>query len=300
MTRHPLAPLPVHGRYAYSAIGERPAFRWPGGARLAVYVAVGVEEYAFGEGLTEDLFPGASRPDFVNAAWRDYGNRVGAFRLFDCLAGLGIRPAVLLNTALYDHAPAVIEAARKVEAEFIAHGISNSDSLAAMTPQDQAAYIAAVHGRIAREEGRPPMGWSSPWLAHSDISLDLLAAQGFAYVADFRLDDQPVRLNTDGGRLLAMPYAPELNDSTTMIGRQSDARAFADMIVDEFDEMLLATGEQPLVMSVVVHSFISGQPFRLRALRRALEHVAARRDTVWLAKPGEIAAFMLSRPDLLA
>lgn len=284
--------LPSHGRYGYSAIKERPTYRWPNGAGLAVYVAVGVEEYAFGEGLTEDLLPGASKPDLVNTSWRDYGNRVGAFRLFDRLNSFGIRPAVLLNTAIYDHAPAVIVAAREVGAEFVAHGISNSDSLATMNPQEEAAYIRAVHERIASEEGQPPAGWSSPWLAHSPVTLDLLAAQGFSYVADFRLDDQPVWLNTESGRLMAMPYALELNDSSTIIGRQATAREFAEMIIDEFDEMLEAARDQPLVMSVVVHSFISGQPFRLRALTRALEHITARRDEIWLARPGDIASWI--------
>ena len=290
-------PLATHGRYGFSSIKDRPTYRWPNGAGLAVYVAVGVEEYSFGEGLTEDLFPGASKPDLVNASWRDYGNRVGAFRLFDRLASFGIKPAVLLNTAVYDHAPAVIQAAREIGAEFVAHGVSNSDTLAGMNPQDEAAYLRAVVERITVEEGAPPAGWSSPWLAHSPATLDLLAAEGFRYVADFRMDDQPVWLATQTGRLMSMPYALELNDSTTIIGRQASARDFAEMIIDEFDEMLEASNTQPLVMSVVVHSFISGQPFRLRALSRALEHIAARQHEIWLTRPGDIASWVEQRPN---
>jgi peptidoglycan/xylan/chitin deacetylase (PgdA/CDA1 family) len=288
-------PLATHGRYGFSAIKDRPTYRWPNGAGLAVYVAVGVEEYAFGEGLTEDLFPDASKPDLVNASWRDYGNRVGAFRLFDRLASFGVRPALLLNTAVYDHAPAVIEAARAIGAEFVGHGVSNSDTLATMNPQDEAAYLRAVVERITREEGAPPAGWSSPWLAHSPATLDLLAAEGFRYVADFRMDDQPVWLTTQTGRLMSLPYALELNDSTTIVGRQASARDFAEMIIDEFDEMLDASRAQPLVMSVVLHAFISGQPFRLRALTRALEHIAARKDAIWLSRPGDIAAWAEER-----
>jgi peptidoglycan/xylan/chitin deacetylase (PgdA/CDA1 family) len=282
--------LPSHGRYGYSALPQRARGRWPSGAGLAVYFAVGVEEYVFGEGLTENILPNASRPDLVNTSWRDYGNRVGAFRLFDRLAAFGIRPAVLLNTSVYDHAPAVIEAARAVGAEFVAHGHTNSDTLAAMSVEEEASYIRSVYERIADEEGCPPAGWSSPWLAHSPATLDILSGQGFRYVADFRLDDQPIRLNTRTGALFAMPYALELNDSTTMIGRQTSAREFAQMIIDEFDEMLEASRERPLVMSVVLHSFISGQPFRLRALTAALEHIAARSNMIWLTQPCEIVA----------
>lgn len=292
--------LVTHGRYSSSSIKDRPTYRWPNGTGLAVYIAVGVEEYSFGEGLAEDLFPGASKPDLVNASWRDYGNRVGAFRLFDRLASFGIKPAVLLNTAVYDHAPAVITAAREIGAEFLAHGISNSHTLAGMNPQDEAAYLRAVVERITREEGAPPAGWSSPWLAHSPATLDLLAAEGFKYVADFRMDDQPVWLNTQTGRLMSMPYALELNDSTTIIGRQASARDFAEMIIDEFDEMLEASTTQPLVMSVVVHSFISGQPFRLRALTRALEHIAARHEQIWLTRPGDIAGWAEERMERVA
>ncbi len=166
-----------------------------------------------------------------------------------------------------------------------------------MDPQTEAAYLRAVVERITREEGAPPAGWSSPWLAHSPATLDLLAAEGFKYVADFRMDDQPVWLTTQTGRLMSMPYALELNDSTTIIGRQASARDFAEMIIDEFDEMLEASRTQPLVMSVVVHSFITGQPFRLRALTKALEHIAARQSEIWLTRPGDIAAWIEQRPN---
>jgi hypothetical protein len=112
-----------------------------------------------------------------------------------------------------------------------------------------------------------------------------------------RLDDQPVWLRTQGAPLLAIPYSAELNDSSTAVGRYASARDFSAMIVDEFDEMLLATRDQPLVMSIVIHSFISGQPFRLRALSRALDHIIARRDLVWLTQPGEIAGLITSDPN---
>ena len=292
--------IKTHGRYGYSAITERPNWRWPNGAGLALYVALGVEDYAFGEGRTEDILPGTPQPDLVNTAWRDYGNRVGAFRLLNRLAGYGIRPAVLLNTAVYDSAPALIVALREAGAEVVAHGQANSDCLADMSEARERAYLDETAARIAREEGIRPRGWSSPWLAHSPRTLDLLPELGFGYLLDLRLDDQPVWLRTSGKPLLAIPYAAELNDSSTMVGRYASARDFADMIVDEFDEMLLAARDQPLVMSLVVHSFISGQPFRLRALSRALDHIASRGDQVWIARPGDIAGAVLGHPERIA
>jgi peptidoglycan/xylan/chitin deacetylase (PgdA/CDA1 family) len=107
-----------------------------------------------------------------------------------------MRPAILLNTAIYEHAPAVVRAARSAGAEIVAHGHSNSDSLAGMAADVEAAYIRDVAACIAAQEGAAPLGWSSPWLAHSPASLDLLAEQGFRYVLDMRFDDQPVWLCT--------------------------------------------------------------------------------------------------------
>ncbi len=265
-----------------------PTGRWPAGPGLAVYVAIGVEAYREGSGYTEDILAGVPEPDHVNAAWREYGNRVGAFRLLEMLHQLGIPPTVLLNTMVYDQAPQVSDAARRAGAEFVAHGISNSDSLAEMTADEEAAYLGATATRIETEEGQRPGGWSSPWLTHTHHTIDLLAGAGYRYLLDLRLDDQPVWLPSASGPLLAIPYALELNDSSTMIGRQLGAAPFADMVIDEFDELLVAAHDRPIVMSVVLHSFISGVPFRLRQVRRALEHIVAHANRVWLTQPEAI------------
>lgn len=261
---------------------------WPGGKRLAVYVAVGVEDYRPDSPHREDLLPGVPAPDRVNAAWRDYGNRVGAFRLLGRMTDLGMPVTVLLNTLVYDSAPAVTDAARAAGAEIVGHGVSNSDSLADMDPAAELAYLTAVADSIERQEGERPGGWSSPWLAHTQHTLGALAASGYRYLLDLRFDDQPVWMATPGGPLLAIPYALELNDSTTVIGRGAGPGEFADMIVAEFDELLVEADERPVVMSIVVHSFISGVPFRLRALSRALRHLSTGRDDVWLTRPGDI------------
>ena len=284
-------------RYPYVPLPARPRGTWPNGTKLAVVVCVGIESYRFGEGLTEDVLADVPAPDLVNTAWRDYGNRVGAFRLFDVLGRLGIPPSVLLNTDVYDEAPDVLDAARAVSAEIVGHGRSNSDSLAGMAPDVERAYLTDVADRILKQEGVAPGGWSSPWLSHTPATLDLLVDSGFHYLLDLRLDDQPVWLHTESGPLLAIPYAAELNDSSTMIGRNVSPRDFADMIDDEFAELHAAAAHAPLVMSVVLHSFISGVPFRLRAVGRALERIAAT-EGVWLTTPREIHRAVVDRPEL--
>ncbi len=145
--------------------------------------------------------------------------------------------------------------------------------------------------KVQEYEGIRPGGWSSPWLTHTPNTIDLLAECGYRYLLDLRADDRPfwLTMSRPGSRpLLSIPYALELNDSSSMIGRQVAAADFADMIVDEFDELLAASQEQPLVMSIVLHSFISGVPFRLRQVGRALQHLAGRRDEVWFTQPRDI------------
>ena len=283
--------------YRYSPLPARPVGAWPNGCRLALVVCVGIESYRFGDGHTEDVLADVPAPDLVNTAWRDYGNRIGAFRLFELLRRLGIPPTVLLNTDVYDEAPDVMQAARAASAEVVGHGRSNSDSLSGMTPEAERAYLADVADRIHSEEGTAPGGWSSPWLSHTPSTLNLLVDTGYQYLLDMRLDDQPVWLRTESGRLLTIPYAAELNDSSTMVGRSVLARDFADMIDDEFGELYEAAAHTPMVMSVVLHSFISGVPFRLRAVGRALERIAAS-EGVWLTTPREIHRAVVDRPEL--
>jgi peptidoglycan/xylan/chitin deacetylase (PgdA/CDA1 family) len=287
-----------NGRYDYDPILRRPHAPWPNGKKLALYVAVGVEDYDFGDGRVENLLEGVPAPDLVNAAWRDYGNRVGGFRLLRRLESFGITPTILLNTAVYDSAPELIAEARRLGSEVVGHGISNSDSLEAMTEDEERSYIESVAERIRLEEGEAPRGWSSPWLTHTENTLDLLAETGYRYVMDFRADDQLVRLRTRGTSLLAMPYSLELNDSTSMVTRAVNPADFADMIIDEFEELLLAAEDQSLVMSIVLHTFISGVPFRLKQVSRALEHIAGRATDVWFTRPRDI--YEVVQPHLTA
>ncbi len=126
---------------------------------------------------------------------------------------------MLLNTAVYDSAPELVAAARRLGAEFVGHGISNSDSLAGMSAGREAAYLAAVAARIAAEEGTAPGGWSSPWLTQTTSTLDNLVRSGYRYLLDLRIDDRPCSITTPSGAITALPYALEVNDSTTIIGR---------------------------------------------------------------------------------
>jgi peptidoglycan/xylan/chitin deacetylase (PgdA/CDA1 family) len=278
-----------HGRYPYSPITGRNPFRWPNGARVAVYFAMGLEEYSVGEGLTENLVAGGSHPDVLNTSWRDYGNRVGAWRMLEAFRVQGLPLAILLNSAVCESAPDLVRACHNQQSEFIAHGYSNSDTLAGLSETQEAEYLRRVADQIRKGTGRTPSGWASPWIAETAQTPDILQECGYGYVLDWCMDDQPVWLKTRGGRILSVPYSQEINDSSAIIGRQVSATEFSDMIVDQFDELCAAQDGQPVVMSVILHSFISGQPFRLRALRRALAHIEASRHSLWVTQPGAIA-----------
>jgi allantoinase len=279
-----------HDRYDYSSIRGRPRYRWPNGAGLAVYIAVNLEHFAFGEGLGAELAPGGPQPDVLNYAWRDYGNRVGAWRLIDLLDALDAPASVLINSDIYINAPGLAEAFRARGDEFVGHGRTNSERQGVLDEAAEAALIAEATAIIARQEGAPPKGWLGPWISQSRATPDLLAEAGYTYLLDWCMDDQPIFMRTRARPILAVPYPQEINDIPMIVGRKIEGPAFAQMIIDHFDEMLEQSAHAPLVMGIALHPYIVGQPHRLRHLRRALTHVAERRDRVWLTTAGAVAA----------
>lgn len=290
-------PLPSHDRFDYLPITRRRDHAWPNGARLAVYLGFNLEHFAFGEGMGACIGPAAPHPDVLNHSWREYGNRVGAWRCLELFDSLGLPCATLLNTALYDHCPELVAASVARGDELVGHGHSNSERQTDMPEQDEAALLADCRDRIAAESGRAPTGWLSPWISESRLTPDLLAETGYRYSLNWCHDDQPLRMRTRSGReFWTVPYPQELNDIPMIIARQMDAKDFARMIVDNADEMLEQSRSQPLVMGVALHPYIVGQPYRLRHLRTALAHLAGLRDSgaVWFTTPGAICEHVAS------
>ncbi len=282
--------LPSHDRYDYVPITQRPAYDWPNGMRLAVYVGLNLEHFAFGDGLGAELAPGGPQPDVLNFAWRDYGNRVGAWRMLELFDQLRWPCSVLLNSVIYDAAPQLAAAFRARGDEFVGHGRSNSERQGILDELGERALIADATAALTRHEGKPPGGWLGPWISESRVTPDLLQEAGYRYLLDWCMDDQPIWLRTRRGRILALPYPQELNDIPMIVGRKLGGDAFADMIIDNFDEMLMQARAQPLVMGIALHPYLLGQPYRLRHLRRALQHIAAHRDDIWITTAGAIAA----------
>src|SRR5262249_45067874 len=192
-----------HGRYDYSPITARADYHWPEGKRLAVYVALNLEHFAFGEGLGAELAPGGPQPDVLNYAWRDYGNRVGVWRLLDLFSELKLPVALLINAALYDYCPQVLAAFRDRGDEMVAHGRTNSERPGQMTEADEKELIAQVTRLIAYHEGKSPAGWLGPWISQSRHTPDLLKEAGYQYLLDWCCDDQPLWFKTRSGPILS-------------------------------------------------------------------------------------------------
>jgi len=290
--------LPTHGRYDYSAWRGRRPYAWPGGAKLAVYLGVNLEHFAFGEGLGAELAPGGPQPDVLNFAWRDYGNRVGGWRLLDLLDEVAMPATVLLNSAMYDYAPDLVAAHRARGDEMAGHGRTNSERQSVLPEAEERRLIAESTEAIARHEGSAPRGWLSPWIAESRTTPDLLAEEGYRYTMNWCADDAPVWMRTRGGPLLAMPYPQEVNDIPAIAARRESAEAFARMIVDDFEERLrqVRADGLPQVMGIALHPYIIGQPHRLRVLRRALSVVAQARGDVWITTAGAVFDHVAALP----
>jgi peptidoglycan/xylan/chitin deacetylase (PgdA/CDA1 family) len=287
-----------HGRFPYRAIRDADRFSWPGGGKLAVYIGLNLEHFAFGEGLGAALGPESPQPDVLNYSWREYGNRVGAWRCLDLFDELGIPAGVLLNTALYDHCPELAAAFVARGDEIIGHGHSNAARQSDLAEDAEAALLRRCRERIGAESGTAPAGWLSPWISETAVTCDLLAEAGYRYTLNWCHDDRPVRMHTRSGPLWSIPYPQELNDIPMILARKLDGRAFADMIVDQFDEMSEQANHpqrgQPLVMGIALHPYLVGQPYRLRHLRRALQHIVSCRSShkLWLTTPGAICEHM--------
>ncbi len=287
--------LPGHGRYPHSALPRRPTYEWPNGARLAVIVSNNIEHFAYRAGLGSDSAQVGAAQNQRNYAWRDYGNRVGLWYLLDLLDDLALPCAHNVNAAVLDHCPEIAPALLARGDELVGHGRTNAERQDGLWEEDERRLIQESRDAILRHGGTP-RGWLGPYIAQSTVTLDLLKEEGFDYVMDWPADDQPFWMRTRAGPILSIPYSIEVNDSPALVFRQQAADTFATMIVDQFDEMLRLSAKYPLVCSIVLHPFIVGQPFRLRALRRALAHVVAHRGDVWLARPGELARYVEALP----
>jgi allantoinase len=290
--------IPQHHRYDFSPIVSRETYTWPGGKRLAFWIGTNVELYAFGAGIGNDPAKIGEPQNQRNFAWRDYGNRVGFWSLMDLYDEFKLPASHLVNSLLYASHQPLFERIRGRGDDIIAHGRTNAERQKGLWEVDEKRLIEDATNAIRKNEGKPPKGWLGAAASENAATLDLLKEAGYTYVLDWPCDDQPIWLNTRAGKILSVPYPAELNDAGALIFRQHSGRDFADMIVDQFDEMVERCEVRPLVYCLSLHPYIVGQPYRIRALRQALRHIVNHHlvDRVWFTRGNELADYCYSLP----
>jgi len=282
-----------YGPFSYSPIIRRPKLTWPGGARVALWVIPNVEFFSLEE-RPAGYGSVAKIPDVVMWSERDYGNRVGIWRLMEVLDRYSIRASVALNSLLGDYHPVIIEEGNKRKWEWMGHNESNTRRLNEAPPGEETQIVRRTFATIERTTGMRPKGWLSSGLQETWDSLDLLAAEGCRYVCDWCNDDQPYMMYLDGGcRLVSVPYPQQTNDKPAYERMCVSPSEFCDMICRTFDVLYREGADSGRVLSIALHPYISGVPHRIGALDAALEYIC-RHAGVWRTTGAEIAEFYLS------
>lgn len=273
-----------HDRLDYSAIAHRRPLKLPGGARMIVSPIVAVEEWDIDRPMPRTVVsPPAGgappSPDIPNWAWHEYGNRVGFWRLLEIFDDLKVKSALAINGCAIEAYKPISEAARDRGWEFLAHGYTQ---LNMQKVADEAADIARTTEAIRSFTGKQPLGWVGPGLTETWNTPDILADNGYGYVLDWVIDDQPVPLKVSSGKpFVAMPYTQECNDLAIIIAQQHRAAEFYERGVDQFEQLYHDGRNGARVMAFSVHPYIMGAPHRAKYVRKLLEHMKARHDVLF-------------------
>jgi len=276
-----------NNRYDYSPIIKREKLKWPNGARVALWVCPNIEYFYIDKPLRGG-FGTSHLPDVTGYALRDYGSRIGIFRLMEVLDKRGIRASVLLNADVCKRQPEIIEEGNKRKWEWLGHGLTNNLALNDYPPEDEQRIIREVTETITLSTGKKPKGWLGPGLIETFNTPDLLAAEGYEYVCDWGCDDQPIPMRVKGGRMISVPYEQGINDINIFLRRNHTPEEYLRMVCDQFDTLYEEGATSGRVMGIPLHPFIIGFPFRIRYLDKALEHICSHK-AVWRATGWEIA-----------
>jgi peptidoglycan/xylan/chitin deacetylase (PgdA/CDA1 family) len=276
--------------YDYVPIIDRPKFRLPKGARVAVIPYINIEHFPHNIPGTA-IIPGTQQfnPDPLNYGWRDYGNRVGLWRMIELMDKVGMRGTVCLNAEIIREYPRIIEETNKRRWAFIGHGINNAPAnfLSNIDEKKEREIIGSVIKTMEKAIGRKTKGWLSPFLTHTNNTPNILAEMGVEYLCDYTADDHPFPFNVRKGSLISVPYTVELNDIPAFANVGVSSEAFGDMIVDQFDVLYDEGADNARCMPICLHTFWVGQPNKFKHLKRAFAHIASHKD-VWMTTGDEV------------
>ncbi len=282
------------GLYDYWPYHDRPKIRWPGGARLAFWVAPNIEFY--------ELDPPANPqrkawpqpyPALPGYSIRDYGNRVGHVRQMELLDKYGVRGSISLSSALCDHHPEIIAMCAERNWEFFSHGIYNTRYTYGLSEEQEREMILDSVATIEKHTGSKPAGYLAPALSHSEHTIDLFAEACGTYTCDLFHDDQPTPVKVrNGKRFVSIPYSLEMNDTIAYVVNKIEPRRYGQILKDNFDRLYLEGADSGTVMCIPTHNYQVSCPHRMRAFEEALEYITGHPD-VWVTTGREIADYFI-------
>lgn len=272
-------PMLPHERCAYSAIVDRPPLKLPDNARMAVWVIINVEEWDPTQPMPRTVLTppagGSPSPDVPNWAWHEYGNRVGFWRLLKVFDEFKIPGTLAINGCALDTYPSIVRAATERQWEFMGHGFTQRNMQKVPDEREDIRKTAEV---IARACGKRPRGWLGPGLTETWETPDILKEEGYDYIADWVLDDQPVWLKTRGKPIVNIPYTQECNDVAMMLIQHHKASEYSDRALDQFEQIYADAADSARIMAIVIHPYIMGAPHRLKYFRRVFEVIRKKND----------------------
>lgn len=278
--------------YPWTPQPARPKVAWPDGNRVALLVVVALEFFPLDQPAAPFRAPGGMvtpYPDLRHYTLRDYGNRVGVFRVARALEALGVVPTVAINSRVAERYPFLLDFILERGWEVMGYGVDMGRvHYGGMDEAEEAATVREALGVLREMSGQPVTGWASPAKSQSMKTLDLLSAEGVRYVTDWISDEMPFALSTANGPLTAIPLQHEMDDQTIMLAYQHTEDQFVEQVVDQFDVLYReATPEDGRMMTLTIHPWMSGQPHRIGALESALGHIM-RHKGVWSANGAAI------------
>ena len=290
--------------YDFVPMPDRKPLKWPNGARIAVMLTFNLEYWDLvkdtdapyspgGPSILPDPLPG-NIADLPNYSWREYGQRVGIWRLMDIFDKAGVPATCTMNAKMGLERRRVIDAVNERGWEIVAHNYVQTELLTdyANEPEKEREIIRETLRVYNDVVGRPAKGWLSSSLRCTENTSDILAEEGMIFHTDIMNDDQPFLIQTPSGPIVSVPYSNEVNDFQIFLRRGNTTSQAAEVIIEQFDELYREGAESGRLMNIGIHPHVWGQPFRVRALREFLEHVS-KYDGVWFAKREEIAEWYL-------
>jgi allantoinase len=272
---------------SFKPIHQRPILKLPNHAMVAVWVVMNVEHFTFGK-LGTAIQPHLnSHPEIANYAWRDYGNRVGIWRLFELFQELEIPVTAAVNGEICTFYPEIMAAMQENNWEIMAHGINNSTGHSNMEKEQEWEIIQKTINLLKQSTGKHPQGWLTPGFSITESTFELLHQAGIVYTADWVNDEQPYWYPVKDQQMLAIPYTIEANDITLCLSNRFSGEQFSQAITDQFDQLWHDGETNARVMAIGLHPFIVGQPLRLKYLKQCLLHIKKKSQT-WLTTGEEI------------